>query len=144
MRVDRNVIPPMGQGLAVIAALAAIALVMLLGVGGYMMSMRMQAHRVAVAHIDDRVAFARRQVRQLEYELEYRSRFTQLDHWREPLGLAPIGIDQRAADPRDLASVVARQHAVVAATRVDAAPHKASYLPAARQQMDSLIADVAK
>jgi len=144
MRVDRNVIPPMGQGLAVIAALAAIALVMLLGVGGYMMSMRMQAHRVAVAHIDDRVAFARRQVRQLEYELEYRSRFTQLDHWRQPLGLGPIGIDQRAADPRDIAPLVARQRAAVAATRVDAVPKRASYTPDAREQMNSLIADVAK
>jgi hypothetical protein len=144
MRSDRNAIPPMGQGLAVIAALAAIALMMLIGIGGYMVSMRMQAHRVAVAHIDDRVAMARRQVRQLEYELEYRSRFTQLDHWREPLGLAPIGIDQRAADPRDLASLVARQRTAVAATRVDAVPRRASYTPDARQQMDSLIADIAK
>jgi len=144
MRLDRNAIPPMGQGLAVIAALAAIALVMLLGIGGYMVSMRMQAHRVAVEHIDDRVALARRQVRQLEYELEYRSRFTQLDHWREPLGLAPIGIDQRAADPRDLASAVARQRTAVAATRVDATPKRASYTPDARQQMDDLVAAVAK
>ena len=144
MRVDRNAIPPLGQGLAVIASLAAIALVMLFGVGGYMLSMRMQAHRVAVAHIDDRVALARRQIRQLQYELEYRSRFTQLDHWREPLGLAPVGIDQRAADPRDLASAVARQREAVAATRVDAAPKRASYTPDAREQMDDLVAAVAK
>ncbi len=134
----------MGQGLAVIAALVAIALVMALGIGGYMVSMRMQAHRVAVAHIDDRVALARRQIRALEYELEYRGRFTQLAQWREPLGLGPVGIDQRAADPRDIAPLVARQRAAVAATRVDAVPRRASYTPDAREQMDSLIADVAK
>jgi hypothetical protein len=144
MRVDRSNIPPMGQGLAVIAALAAIALVAAVGIGGYMVSMRMQAHRVAVAHVDDRVAMVRRQVRALEYELEYRSRFTQLDHWREPLGLAPVGIAQRAADPRDLASTVARQRTVVAATRVDATPKRASYTPDARAQMDDLVAAVAK
>ena len=144
MRLDRAAIPPIGQGLAVIALLAGIALAVMIAVGCYMAALHIRAHRLAVEHIDARVALVDRQIHALEYELEYRGRFTQLEQWRQPLGLGPVGIDQRAADPRDLASVVARQHAVVAATRVDAAPHKASYLPAARQQMDDLVAAVAK
>ena len=144
MRRDRAAIPPMGQGLAVIVLLAAIALAMLVAVGGYMAALHVQAHRVAVQHIDERVALARRQIRKLEYELEYRSRFTQLDHWREPLGLGPVGIAQRAADPRDLAAFVAQQRATVAAHRVDAAPLRASYTPDARKDMDSLVATIAK
>ena len=144
MRRDRAAIPPIGQGLAVIASLVVIALAVLFAVGCYMTALHIRAHRLAVEHVDDRMTVARRQIRQLEYELEYRSRFTQLDHWREPLGLGPIGIDQRAADPRDLAAVVAHQRAAVAATRVDATPRRASYTPDAREQMDDLVAAVAK
>lgn len=141
---DRNVLPPMGQGLAVIASLVFISFVALVSVAVYMTALHIQARRRGLEAIDDRIAVERQQIRKIEYELEFRSRLNQLSRWRVPLDLGPIGIDQRAADPQDLAIRIAQQREHAAAIRVDATPRKASYTPDARSQMNSLIAAVGK
>jgi hypothetical protein len=144
MRRDRNILPPMGQGLAVVVSVVVISFAALVAVGMYVTALHIQARRQAVAAIDKRIAAERQNIHALEYELEIRSRFTQLGRWRVPLGLGPIGIDQRAADPRDLAARTAQRRANAATVLVDATPRRASYTSAARSQMNNLITAMGK
>lgn len=141
----RMSLPPMGQGLAVIATLAAMALLTLATIGLYLAALHVRSHRVAVERVDDQVAVARQQVRALQDELAFRSRFTQLERWRTPLGLEAAGLGQRATDPRELAALRPGRLQAIAdrLPKVDAKPGKASYTPQARHQMDDLIGQVA-
>lgn len=136
-----------GRVLAVFALLIAIGLFVVAGIGLYMLSLRIQAHRTAAERLDGQVVTARQQVRQLQEELEFRSRYTQLARWGDTLGLQPAGLDQRTSDPRQIGMLAVKQHYDLLPpqnrVRIDDAGH-ASYPTQARQQMDSLIADVGR
>lgn len=142
---DRRTPPLGGRVLVVIASLIGVALFSAAGVGVYMLSLRIQAHRSAADHVSDQIATARNQVRQLQEELEFRSRYTQLNQWGSTLGLQPAGLNQRTSDPGQIATLATKQHYDMLPpqdrVKIDPAGH-ASYPTPARQQMDSLIANV--
>ena len=148
----------MGQGLAVVASIAAIALTLLGGLAVYLLSLHVQATHSAAQAVDARLRAARQDVAQLQLELDVRSRMVELERWSAPLGLRAAEEPQYAASVHDLGAVAAarRQQIEVrppviqvaenachdAACRAAVAGGPRGYTPQARQQLDGLIGDL--
>jgi hypothetical protein len=140
------VVPPIGQGLAIIVTLAGVAIVFLIGIGVYVYALHIAAQRTELARLDARIVAARGDVRRLGEDVEVRSRMHELERWRGPLGLQPETLGQRVTDPRQLASAaaarrVAQAQADALVRPVDTGP-RLGYAPAARADMDTLIGDI--
>lgn len=160
-RDDRSAIPPMGQGLAVIVLLLGLAIVMAGGIIGYLVSLHVAGAGSRGKALDRRLTETRAQVRQLEEEIDFRSRFSELERWREPLDLQAMDIGQYAGTPDQLVSLATArqqriadehahpckpgqldQHAADTCKAGPAGTRAGGYAPEARQQMDGLIGDV--
>lgn len=161
-RDDRSAIPPMGQGLAVIVLLVGLGIVMVGGVFGYLVSLHVAGAGSHGKALDRRLTETRAQVRQLEEEIDFRSRFTEQERWRAPLNLQAMDIGQYAGDPHDLVTLaMARQQRIAfehahpckpgqldqqEAETCKAGPagtKAGGYAPEARQQMDGLVGQLA-
>jgi hypothetical protein len=157
-RDDRSVIPPMGQGLAVIVSLVAVAIVMAGGILGYIVSLHVAGAGSRGKALDRQLNDTRAQVRQLEEEIGFRSRFTEQERWRTPLGLQAMDLGQYAGNPHQLVTLAtARQQRIAyehahpckpgqldqrAADTCKAGPagtRAGGYAPEARQEMDGLV-----
>ncbi len=95
-------LPPIGQGLAVVAVIAAIAVLSGGGVVGYLLSLHIAARGTQTRALDERLSLKRREVQQLRNELDFRSRFPELERWSAPLGLEPADGRQYAQTVGDL------------------------------------------
>lgn len=135
-------IPPMGQGLAVVVALAGIAIISIGGIAGYLFSLHIASWGSQNRALDAQISAKQQQVRQLRNELEFRTRFPELERWSDPLGLQP-------ADGRQYGQSVHQIDALAAASNqrvADKLPRVGGtkgYTPQARQQIDGLIDKVA-
>lgn len=148
----------MGQGLAVIVLLVGLGIVMVGGIVGYLISLHVAGTGSRGQVLDRRLIETKAQVRRLEQEIDLRSRFSEQERWRTPLGLQATDIGQYAGDPRQLVTLAtARQQRIAeesahpckpgqldqqAAQTCKAGPAGAKaggYAPEARQQMDGLI-----
>lgn len=150
----RLAIPPMGQGLAVIVSVTLVGVAMGAAIGLYLLSLHVAANNARGAALDARIAATRRQVQQLRMELDFRSRFVELQRWSAPLGLKPADGLQYAPGAHGLhdtarqVTLRTEQPAIPAApcrgTACQGASPRANhgYTPVARQQMDSLVGDV--
>ena len=138
----RTRIPPMGQGLAVVVAVAAIAILSIGGIVGYLVSLHIASWGSQNRALDAQITAKRQQVQQLRNELEFRTRFPELERWSDPLGLQP-------ADGRQYGQSVHQIDALAAASNqrtADKLPRVGGakgYTPQARQQIDGLIDQVA-
>jgi hypothetical protein len=141
-------VPPMGQGLAVIAVLVAAALFAAIGVGGYLMAMRVAAARAEVSRLDEQTRARRDDMRKLQQDYAIRSRLPELDRWRAPLDLTAASADQFAANGGTLLETAeARRRALLAGRATPRVPARASvakpaYTDTARGKLDDLIAAV--
>jgi hypothetical protein len=148
----------MGQGLAVIVLLVGLGIVMVGGIVGYLISLHVAGAGSRGQVLDRRLIETKAQVRRLEQEIDLRSRFSEQERWRTPLGLQATDIGQYAGDPSQLVTLAtARQQRIAeesahpckpgqldqqAAQTCKAGPAGAKaggYAPEARQQMDGLI-----
>lgn len=139
--------PPIGQGLAVIVIVIAVALISGIAIGGYLFSLRVAAARAELVRLDRRTAERRAEVRTLRQDYEIRSRFGELDRWRGPLDLQAMRADQLAGGARDIfRTAEERRQALATAARetrpIDAGP-RPGYPQAARERLDDLIGEVA-
>ncbi|USI72522.1 hypothetical protein [Sphingomonas morindae] len=141
-------LPPMGQGLVVIAALALIALLSALAIGSYLLSLHVAAARDKALALDQRIARAGREVAVLRRDLAIRGRYVELERWGDRLGLAPADARHYAADRGGLlhaaAALAAEREArdpcgVGVDCAVAGGGRRSSYTPRARQALDSLI-----
>ena len=159
---SRSLIPPMGQGLAVVASVVAIGLLSLVAIVGYLLSMQVASVNAQGQRLDAELHAKRQQVRQLQLEFDVRSRFVELERWRAALGLGPTEEQQYADGEHQLASVAAARRVQIAARqttpgfvpnpcspRISAPGCQATpigehhgYAPEARERLDSLIGDV--
>lgn len=158
---DRSRIPPMGQGLAVVASVAAIGLTLLGGLGVYLLSLHVQAVHSRSEALGARIRAAHQDVQQLQMELNIRSRFVELERWSPVFGLRAAEEPQYAASLHQLDAVasarraqIEKQPPVIQVAQNDCAAGPAcraapaggpkGYTPQARQQLDSLIGDLAR
>ncbi len=152
----RSTVPPMGQGLAVVASVATLALLILAGIGLYLFSLHVAAVRGQGQAIDAQLLAKRQEVQKLRDELDVRSRFVELERWGPSLGLTTANGHQYATGLHQLDSAAdARrtelQKTALAQTSCDGGPApqsqcragpasgRAGYTPQPRQQMDHLI-----
>ncbi len=152
-------IPPMGQGLAVVASIAAIALTLLGGLAVYLLSLHVQAAHSQGEAVEARLRTARQDVQQLKLELDVRSRLVELERWSGPLGLRPTEEPQYAASVNDLGQIAATRREQIASRpeviqvaendcantpscRAAAVGGPRGYTPQARKQLDGLIGDL--
>lgn len=135
-------IPPMGQGLAVVAALAAIAVLSIGGIVGYLVSLHIAAWGSQNRALDAQISAKRQEVQQLRNELDFRTRFPELERWSNPLGLQPADGRQYGQSVHQIDALAAarNQHIADQLPRVGGAK---GYTPQARQQIDGLIDQVA-
>jgi hypothetical protein len=142
------VVPPMGQGLAVIAVLVAAAIFAIVGVGGYLMSLRVAAARAEVTRLDEQTRARQADMRKLRQDYAIRSRLPELDRWRTPLALTAASADQFVADDGALVETAeARRRTLMAGPQkprvaARATTARPSYTDAARGKLDDLIAAV--
>jgi len=138
----RGRIPPMGQGLAVVVALAAIAILSIGGIAGYLFSLHIASWGSQNRALDAQILAKRQQVQQLRNELEFRTRFPELERWSDPLGLKPADGRQYGQSVHQIDTLAAASNQRVAdqLPRVGGAK---GYTPQARQQIDGLIDKVA-
>src|ERR1700750_787514 len=80
-RGEASRIPPMGQGLAVVASIAAVALTLLGGLAVYLLSLHVQAAHNRSEAVGAQIRAARQDVQQLQMELNIRSRLVELERW---------------------------------------------------------------
>ncbi len=149
----------MGQGLAVVASIAAIALTLLGGLAVYLLSLHVQAAHSEGEVVDARLRSARQDVQQLKLELDVRSRLVELERWSGPLGLRPTEEPQYAAGLHQLGAVasarrqqIASQPRVIQVAENDCASTPScrtaavggprGYTPRARKELDGLISDL--
>jgi hypothetical protein len=137
---DRSLIPPMGQGLAVIVSIVAIGLASLIAVIGYLLSLHVAAENNRDKALDAQLQAKHQEVRRLQLEYDIRSRFVELERWGATLGLGAADSAQYAGNEKQLGVIAAARREKIA----DAGPvagHR-GYAPEARKQMDTLIDDV--
>lgn len=148
----------MGQGLAVVASIAALALTLLGGLAVYLLSLHVQATHDRSEAVGAQIRAARQDVRQLQMELDIRSRFVELERWKPVFGLRAAEEPQYAANLRQLGAVASARRAQLAtqpkviqvaenschdpACRAAAVDGPRGYTPRARQQLDGLIGDL--
>lgn len=132
----------MGQGLAVVVAVAGIAILSVGGVIGYLVSLHIAGWNSRNRALDAQIAVKRQQVQQLRNEIDFRSRFPELERWSSPLGLKPADGRQYGASVRQIDGLAAAQNQHIAdqLPRVGGAK---GYTPQAREQIDGLIDQVA-
>jgi len=132
----------MGQGLAVVVALAAIAILSIGGIAGYLFSLHIASWGSQNRALDAQILAKRQQVQQLRNELEFRTRFPELERWSDPLGLKPADGRQYGQSVHQIDTLAAASNQRVAdqLPRVGGAK---GYTPQARQQIDGLIDKVA-
>jgi len=135
-------IPPMGQGLAVVVALAGIAVLSIGGIAGYLFSLHIASWGSQNRALDAQIAAKRQEVQQLRNELDFRSRFPELERWSSPLGLQPADGRQYGLNVRQIDQLAAarNQHIADQLPRVGGAK---GYTPQARPQIDGMIDSVA-
>lgn len=135
-------IPPMGQGLAVLAALGGVAVLSIGGVAGYLFSLHTASWSSQNRALDAQILAKEQEVRRLRYELEFRSRFPELERWSDPLGLQPADGRQYGLNVHQIDTLAAQrnQHIADQLPRVGGAK---GYTPQARDQIDTLIDRVA-
>jgi hypothetical protein len=140
--VPRMQLPPMGQGLAVVVALSAISILSIGGIVGYLLSLHISAWGRENRALDAQIAAKREQVQQLRNEIDFRSRFPELERWSSPLGLQPADGRQYGESVHQIDTLAAarNQHIADGLPRVGGAK---GYTPQARQQIDGLIDQVA-
>ncbi len=159
-RREGSRIPPMGQGLAVVASIAAVALVLLGGLAVYLLSLHVQATHNRSEAVGAQIRAAQQDVQQLQMELNIRSRLVELERWKPVLGLRAAEEPQYAATLHQLDAVASARRAQIAAlppviqiaenSCTDATCRAASvggprgYTPRARQQLDGLIGDLVR
>ena len=153
---ERSGVPPMGQGLAVVASIAVLGLLILAGIGLYLFSLHVAAVRSQGTALDAQLLAKRQEVQKLRNELDVRSRFVELERWGPALGLGTAtghqyvtGLHQldTAADARrtELQKVAlartscAGGPAPQSQCRAGPASGRSGYTPQPRQQMDHLI-----
>jgi len=158
---DGSWIPPMGQGLAVVASIACIALTLMAVLGVYLLSLHVQAVHGASAAMGARLRAAQQDVQRLQTEIDIRSRYAELERWSPVLGLHAAEEWQYAVNVRELGAVASARRAQIAgappmiliaqndcaaspACRAAPAGGRRGYTPQARHQMDSLIGDLAR
>ncbi len=158
-RREGSRIPPMGQGLAVVASIAAIALTLLGGLAVYLLSLHVQATHSRSEAVGAQIRTARQDVQQLQLELNIRSRLVELERWSPVFGLRAAEEPQYAANLHQLDAVASARRAQIAAqppviqiAQNDCAANPAcraaavggprGYTPKARQQLDGLIGDL--
>jgi hypothetical protein len=135
----------MGQGLAVLAVLIGAAVFTVIGVGAYLLALHAATAKAELRRLDGLTRARQADVRTLQRDYEIRSRLPELDRWRTSLALGPAGADQFVGGRHALvATASARERLLrdrdmsaqaVAATR--------AYTPAARSDLDRLIASIA-
>ncbi|MBA2933174.1 hypothetical protein HZF05_03595 [Sphingomonas sp. CGMCC 1.13654] len=132
----------MGQGLAVVVAVAGIAVLSIGGVLGYLVSLHIAAWSSENRALDAQISAKQHQVQQLRNELEFRTRFPELERWSDPLGLQPADGRQYGQNVRDIDALAAASNQRVAdkLPRVGGAK---GYTPQARDQIDTLIDKIA-
>jgi hypothetical protein len=143
-----------GPILAVTAVLVALAIVVAGMVSGYMWSLHVANAGAQTRAMDARLAAEQHRITQLRQEFAYRSRFVELGRWGDALGLQPAGGGQYAGSPAQLAQLAAERRKLIdeglgtcglpgqLACKPLGGAH--GYTPQARQQMDSLIGDIAR
>ncbi len=131
----------MGQGLAVIAIVAAIAVLSGGAVAGYLLSLHIAARGSQTKALDERLNLKRQEVQQLRNELDFRSRFPELERWSAPLGLEPADGRQYAQRVGDLDTLAATRRQQIA-DQLPRVGGNRGYTPQARDQMDSLVSNV--
>jgi hypothetical protein len=153
---ERSNVPPMGQGLAVVALIAALGLLILAGIGLYLFSLHVAAVHNQGRALDDQLLAKRQEVQKLRNELDVRSRFVELERWGPTLGLGTATGPQYVAGLHQLDSAanVRRtelQKVALARTSCAGGPApqsqcqsgpasgRSGYTPQPRQQMDHLI-----
>lgn len=153
-------IPPMGQGLAVVASIAAIALTLLGGLAVYLLSLHVQATHSRSDALDAQIRVARQDVQRLQMELNVRSRFVELERWSQVFGLRAAEEPQYAANLHQLDAVASARRAQISTQpsviqvaenachdpdcRAAAVGGPRGYTPRARQQLDGLIGDLTR
>jgi hypothetical protein len=137
----RSRIPPIGQGIAVVAVVAAIAVLSTGGIAGYLFSLHIAAWGSQNRAIDNQILAKRQEVQRLRNEIDFRTRFPELERWSTPLGLQPADGRQYAQNVHQLDTLAAtqRQHIADQLPRVGG---NKGYTPQARTQMDSLVGDI--
>jgi hypothetical protein len=137
----RSRIPPIGQGIAVVAVVSAIAVLSIGGIAGYLFSLHIAAWGSQNRAIDNQILAKRQEVQRLRNEIDFRSRFPELERWSTPLGLQPADGRQYAQNVHQLDTLAAtqRQHIADQLPRVGG---NKGYTPQARTQMDSLVGDI--
>jgi hypothetical protein len=147
-------VPPMGQGLAVIASVILIAVAFLAAIGVYLLSLHVAAANDRGKALDAQILAKRQQVERLKNELDFRSRFVELQRWSGPLGLQPADSLQYAPaavhlDPAARKVTLRTEQPVIPAKPCEgnacqgaSTTANRGYTPNARQQMDSLVGGV--
>ena len=135
-------IPPMGQGLAVVVALAGIAILSVGGVAGYLVSLHIASWGSENRALDAQISAKQQQVRQLRNELEFRTRFPELERWSDPLGLQPADGRQYGQNVHQIDALAAASNQRVA-DKLPRVGGTKGYTPQARDQIDTLIDKVA-
>jgi hypothetical protein len=136
-------IPPIGQGIAVVAAVIAITLISCGSIAAYLFSLHIAAWGSRNDALDHQILAKRQEVQRLKNELDFRSRFPELERWSAPLGLQPADGRQYAQSVHQLDTLATarRQHIADQLPRVGG---NKGYTPQARQQMDGLVGDIVK
>lgn len=154
-RRDRSRVPPIGQGLAVVASVAAIAVISIGGIVGYLLSLHIASWGNEGKALDAQLHAKRQEVQRLRNELDFRSRFPELTRWSDTLGLRPTEGAQYVTNVHQLGPAANARRTALEDDTCGAAPPlkpacppdmvggKRGYTPKARQQMDSLIGDIA-
>lgn len=135
-------IPPMGQGLAVVVAMAGIAILSIGGIVGYLFSLHIASWGSQNRALDAQISAKRQQVQQLRNELEFRTRFPELERWSDPLGLQPAEGRQYGQNVHQI-DALAAAHSQRVADQLPRVGGAKGYTPQARQQIDGLIDQVA-
>lgn len=134
-------IPPIGQGLAVVAAVIGIGVLSVGGIAGYLMSLHVASWSDRGRALDARILAQRQEVQRLKNEIDFRTRFPELERWSTPLGLQPADGRQYAQSVHQLDTLAATRRQQIADGLPRVGGNK-GYTPQARQQMDGLIGDV--
>jgi hypothetical protein len=132
----------MGQGLAVVVALTGIAILSIGGIAGYLFSLHIAAWGSQNRALDAQILAKRQQVQQLRTELEFRTRFPELERWSDPLGLQPADGRQYGQNVHQIDALAAASNQRVA-DKLPRVGGTKGYTPQARQQIDGLIDKVA-
>lgn len=140
-------LPPIGQGLALIAIVSIVSFFTLFGIAAYIWSLRVADARSELAGMNTRFMSAQSDIDALQRDYAIRSRMLQLDRWRQQLNLGPAGIAQIAHNRSSLFTLAkARGVEMVNQTEdarpVDSAPGH-GYTARARTKLDDLIGAVA-